>query len=169
MPWFHCLFWKVKVERKFIDGYMYVFVDFHVNYFSFHRLWWSKMQKLLQQRDEETKKSRYSLNEAVCNNFLQKNIYEMLMQFWKACGVDSFKWFSNNITRDLLMKDEKVTSWWYLWALGYEFKMIRMLDLKVNTFESHHYVIMFNSCLQQLGCFLQVLQFPPPKKLTTMI
>jgi hypothetical protein len=49
------------------------------------------MQKLLQQRDEETKKSRYSLNEAVCNNFLQKNIYEMLMQFWKACGVDSFK------------------------------------------------------------------------------
>ena len=123
---------------------------------------WSKMQKLLQQRDEETKKSRYSLNEAVCNNFLQKNIYEMLMQFWKACGVDSFKWFSNNITRDLLIKDEKLTSWWYLWALGYEFKMIRMLDLKVNTFESHHYVIMFNSCLQQLGCFLQVRQFPPP-------
>jgi hypothetical protein len=49
------------------------------------------MHKLLQQRDEETKKSRYSLNEVVCNNFLQKNIYEILMQFWKVCGVDSFK------------------------------------------------------------------------------
>jgi hypothetical protein len=47
------------------------------------------MHKLLQQRDEETKKSRYSLNEVVCNNFLQKNIYEILMQFWKVCGVDS--------------------------------------------------------------------------------
>jgi hypothetical protein len=45
------------------------------------------MHKLLQQRDEETKKSRYSLNEIVCNNFLQKNIYEILMQFWKVCGV----------------------------------------------------------------------------------
>ena len=174
MPWFHCLFWKVKVERTFIDGY--VFVD-SCKLIFLPQVGWSKMHKLLQQRDEETKKSRYSLNEVVCNNFLQKNIYEILMQFWKVCGVDSFKWFSNNKTRDLLIKDEKLTSWWYLWALGYEFKMIRMLDLKVNTFESHsgevysihHCVIMFNSCLWQLGCFLQVLQFPPPIKLTVVI
>jgi hypothetical protein len=50
---------------------------------------------------------------------LQKNIYEILMQFWKVCGVDSFKWFSNNKTRDLLIKDEKLTSWWYLWTVSF--------------------------------------------------
>ena len=32
-----------------------------------------------------------------------------------------------------------------------------------------HYVIKFVSDLQQVGGFLRVLRFPPPKKLTAMI
>jgi hypothetical protein len=32
-----------------------------------------------------------------------------------------------------------------------------------------HYVIKFVNDLRQVGCFLQVIRFPPPTKLTAMI
>jgi len=39
----------------------------------------------------------------------------------------------------------------------------------ISAYSIQHYVIKFVSDLWQVGCFLLILQFPPPKKMTATI
>jgi hypothetical protein len=50
-------------------------------------------------------------------------------------------------------------------------KILLLIRLSANgeVYSIQHYVIKFVSDLHQIGGFLQILQFPPPIKLTTTI
>jgi hypothetical protein len=48
-------------------------------------------------------------------------------------------------------------------------KVVSLNPVPGEVYTIQHYVIKFVSDLRQVGGFLQVLRFPPPIKLTTMI
>ena len=62
----------------------------------------------------------------------------------------------------------------YIWHITLNKQRITTNVVISNTadgevFSKQHYVIKFPSNLRQVGDFLQILRFPPPIKLTTMI
>jgi hypothetical protein len=71
-------------------------------------------------------------------------------------------WISNAICHGLFLYS-------MVWGEMWLFILLILRELLTITNSIQHYVITFVSDLQPVGGFLQVLWFPPPIKLTTMI
>jgi len=96
------------------------------------------------------------------------------------------KWSIGLLRFQIRWMISKDTFFWYsgpswLWSYGSWINNLPMQSVPITTevlssnpansevFWIQHYVIKFVSTFQQFGCFLQVLQFPPPIKLTVTI